>query len=770
MARLGSPTTFSLGGEGFGDGKPWVVNLLPQPDATNIPLLRPVRLSVRDVETFVDPSSILVAGAYAHVFSHATDYFDNLPRTTRGSLDIGSGLLPEPTIAIVSDGLQITKAVTGLERSIYFTSIDGGSGYSSVVASFLVRQDVFSPLTSVDGPLNTAIFPPGMPAPFDHGPAVRLSGTVVALEHGPRNRAVYLFFEQNGGVNQLRLADSLNADPTVDMLVDFDWSTMHRLTILWNEAQDKVQIFDEDSLLFTVPIDSLATFDSNYIRRGGLADITAIYGQEGSVGSRSTWGNICVTTDVVFPVLGTVLPGDCITQCVGDALVHMLGNKDPRDLDLSPWFDTTTELYPNNDPNGTKFVASFGFRQTKATTNTTLATYREEPSLGSLDTGGFLFQASVNIDLSQQDDSSTGAGFVFFDGENVYQFTFFSDVSGNSIGLLKVGGNPSTASDHYITPFDWTVNSGIRIILDPRQALISIYSTDDLTTVLGSIPLNRADFPSASDFGWSNQTPFLAFGHTVQSQALGSFDVKNLSYASVYQGWDSTVLPTDYSVPFTETTSGSATSSLSGGSFILSASANNLRNYRVEADFDDLRGVVVESGLSISSWSAGERTGVNVVLDDTLRSFMLAFVDDEQGRFIAVPQRLGAGTWTELVALDGPNSLWCSLIDWTQFHTYRLELRRRDGFYVYVDLEATPRIAIPESNYALLPDSFLALGEAGIGFGQFTSEGSTSSWSYVRGMFGNGYEISFKKNESDAVLREELFQTQSIVVVSIKDF
>jgi hypothetical protein len=97
---IGGAFPFSMGGGeivippvlGGGSGAtvlPWVVNIVPTPDQQDSKLLKPVRFSIRDSNTFIDPVNIRVKVGYAKVFSTAEEVFDVLPRTRRVAMEPG---------------------------------------------------------------------------------------------------------------------------------------------------------------------------------------------------------------------------------------------------------------------------------------------------------------------------------------------------------------------------------------------------------------------------------------------------------------------------------------------------------------------------------------------------------------------------------------------------------------------------------------------------------------------------------------------------------
>src|SRR5690606_16393038 len=176
----------------------------------------------------------------------------------------------------------------------------------------------------------------------------------------------------------------------------------------------------------------------------------------------------------------------------------------------------------------------------------------------------------------------------------------------------------------------------------------------------------------------------------------------------------------------------------------------------------------VEFGMKIECWRPLSRTGVYLFLDGGLHAYALTFVETSVGKFVALSQRSGLGTFQELVGRDGEASKVSFLLDWTDYHTYRLERIPFEGLRVFVDNEERPRITFPESRLGELPDEQFG-GNPKLAFGQFTSEGATSRWLFVRGLFSRGYDISIKKNKPDAVLRSELYKAQALIIAHAQD-
>lgn len=783
MAGLGSPLAFPLGGTGLSAGRPWIVNLIPEPGDENVSLLRPVQFTVRDAETYVEPGALLVEVGYAKVHSEAEELFDSLPRTTRITLQpaVPAG---DPVLEVVPGGVRIGKSSGGAQRSVYTTAIDAGTGFRSAMVSALITPLVVSPSTelSIAGPLNPSVYPnPGLPLPFSPLTGESSGGTVLGLEHGPRNKAVYLWLQtSDAGVRIARFTGYLRDDdvpPTPNLVIEYDWSAQHRYTITWNEAQGYAEAYADiagvTTRLFRVPIASVPDMPEDYYgRAGGDLDVVGLYGQEGASGDQSLWSNIAVTTDVGFPILGNIRPGTFNTISRSADLFRTSGSVDPRSLDVGAWFTAPESLFPDQDAAAVTATAAGLFKITKNTPGDTFAVYRTEPGLLRSNTEGLMVQASATAANELHDEASTGSGIVVYDGQTVFQLVLFNYFSVRTVGLLKKNGNPDNINEYFRPelPLDWTAED-FRLCLDTRGGRVQLYVVSDLSTPVLDIPFDRADLPSGADFGWDGLASFVAFGHITPGNTRGTFSLKNLTLSHMYQTWEgeSGVAPTDSLTDpqYTATTFGSPSTSMVDGVFTIESSPGELCKIHREAPFAINRGGTVEARVRISDYHPRFRTGTYLLLDDGLRSYALTFVDTVIGKFAALSLGAGSG-FAEIVGRDGRAASLSFPVDWSQFHTYRMERRAYEGIHVFLDDEVTARIVYPEKDINVLPQEQFS-GTPSLAFGQFSTEGSTSEWTFVRGFFSGGYEISFKKNQPDSVLREQLFATQAIVVAYALD-
>lgn len=788
MLGLGTPLPFSLGGPGLSSGKPWIVNLRPRGEEQEAKLLRPVRFSVRDSETYIDPAQLLVEVGYAKVHSEADALFDGLPRTRRIPFFPGT-VLGDPTLEITGSGQVITKTSSNPQRGIYATSVDVGTRYASAMVSAVVRPDVITPdTTPYYGPGNQSVYPPMLWLPYNPGlgPLVgtNVGSTVIGLEHGPRNKAVYFWFELAGATKGIRCTGPILyvEEPVPNSFMAFDWSDFCRYTLVWNEAQGYVEFYADSAgsttRLFRFTIDSIPEMPDDYHPRSSTrSDVVAVYGQDGAVGDQSTWQNIAVTADVGYPVLGNIRPGDFRTVCRGAELVRMSGSEDPRDADVSAWFETPDEICSDPDPDASGEVDDTVFNMTKPTLGKTFAVFRQEPGFLHSTVDGFMVQAAMIPTNTRQDSASTGVGITIYDGQSVFQLTLFNDFATKTVGLLKKDGSDEKIGEHFTpdTPFDWSTGRPFRFVVDPRLGTIQLFDTADLSTPLMEIPFDRASLPDGADKGWADFTPFIAFGHTTPVDSSGTVAVRSVEYCHMYQAWESRsgLVPHHINTDpmFSGSIAGSPAPTITmdaGGLFQISSAPGTTAKMHREAPFGANRGAILEARLKIVSYRARHRTGTYLILDDGLRAYALTFVENAVGRFVAISKKTGVGGFVETVGRDGDAAALSFLFDWTQLHTYRMERRPYDGLYVFVDQETEARLFYPEKKMAELPDVQFS-GTPKIAFGQFSTEGAVSHWDFVRGFFSAGYEISTKKNRTDAQLREDLFATQAIVAAYAQD-
>lgn len=755
---------------------PLIVNVVPEKSSQGASLLRPISLTVRDQETYTDLAQLKVRVGYASIHSDATELFDLLPNTRRVS--VFEGATTDGLVDVVDDGVLIVKNLADPQKTVFATTIDTGLGFKSVMLTAVVRRDVESV-----GPLNSSIYPGlNMPTGFTPGVGGDLSeedepftGTVIGIEHGPRGRVAYLWLQQETDSTRIvRLTSYVREDnlPTVNEQVELDWSSFHRFTMLWNESEGFVEVYVTGSItdrIFRIPITSFPAMPDDYPRLSGAGDVVGLYGQEGASDGRSLWTNVAVTTDVGYPIQGSIRMSNFSTQIQGPEFWKVSGSEDPRTLSIGPWFDAPEDLFANLDSEAAGRVSVNQFRMTKETLGDTYALYRREPGFAASDTDGFAIQARIEALGITREDSCTGVGFTIFDGQSVFQVLLFEDEAATKrVGILRAGGDDFDMGAYYTADLDWS-SATFRLVVDPRENFIRLFDVADLETPLLDVEFVRGNLPAAADKGWAGEVPFIAMGHVVATQTTGIFVLHDMVCNHYYQGWAATDhAPGAANPTFTLASSGSPTVGTAGGVTTIACDAGELASYSRVAAFSSLRGATVEARGRVTAYRPRFRSGTYLLLDDGSRSFALSFVDSYTGKYVALALRDGTGSFREVVGRDGDGALYSFLCDWTEFHTYRLERQAYRGLQVYLDDEVEPRISFPESDLALLPDPQYS-GVPRIAFGQFTVEGSTSEWAYLNAFFSRGYEVSTKKNKKDSILRVELFDTQAIIVATASD-
>lgn len=752
---------------------PLIVNIFPSAAAQGVSLLRPISMTVRDQETYVDLALLDLSIGYASVHSNGAQLFDVLPNTRRVSLLEGS--LTDGLIDVVDAGLLIYKTSSDPQKTVYASTLDVGAAFKSVMVTAQVRRDTISALNDTNYPgldLPSGFVPGTQPTLSEENEP--FSGTVLGLEHGPRGRALYLWLQQaTDGSRYVRLTSYIREDnaPSVNQQAVFNWSALSRFTVVWNEASSFVEVYSlvgtTTERLFRVPITDFPVMPDGYPRLSGAGDVVVVYGQEGSVASRSLWTNIAMTADVGHPIQGSVRMSDFTTQIQGPEFWKVDGAQDPRTLPIGPWFNST--MFASPDAAAESRVSVDHFRMTKESLGSTYALYRREPGFAGSIYDGFVVQASAQALGVTREDACTGMGITVFDGQTIFQLMLFEDEAGiRRVGLLREGGSDHASEDYFLVDLDWST-SGFRLVVDPREDVVRLFSTDDLVTPVLDMAFDRGLLPAAASKGWVGQIPFIAFGHITPTQTTGVFALYNLTYSHMLQGWAARDGSPGASAPsFVLATTGSPVVSTSNGVTSLACDPGELAKYSRGGDFSSLRGATLETRMRISGHRPRFRSGTYLLLDDGVRTFALTFVDSYSGKYAALSLRNGTGGFREVVGREGDGLLYSFPCDWEEFHTYRIERQYGRGVQVYLDDESSPRISFPERDLALLPTPQYS-GVPTIAFGQFTTEGATSQWLYLNCYFSRGYEISTKKNKSDAILRNELYNTQAIVVVSATD-
>jgi hypothetical protein len=619
-----------------------------------------------------------------------------------------------------------------------------------------------------------------MPLPYSTVFAQFASGTVLGLEYGPRNKAAYLFLSVIGNSNYLELTSYQQdtGEPIMSLTMPYDWQAGYqRYTMVWNEAYGYVEVYADNrgvtSRLFRVPILSLPDMPEHYFARFSTArDIVGLYGQEGESGDSSIWKNIALTKDVGYPILGNIRPGTFNTQVLGTELLKTLGTQDPRTLSVGCWLTPPSTLFASPDALAKGSAASGVFQMYKPTSLSSFALYREEPGLLRSDNDGFMVQARMSARPKKQDGACTGVGFVVYDGRSFFQVMLFNDFANKNIGLAKKDAKDSDATQ-YLLPspvIDWS-KSAFRFVVDPRSNRVKFYSLDDTTHPVLDTVFSREALPSTEDKGLAGVTPFVAFGYiSATSDVTGTLDFQELTLCHLYQEWEarSGEPPDGNTNPkFTKLLYGGASDAM-GEVYQISTPPLGVAKIHRPVPFSVNRGGIIEAKVRITDFKTRTRSGVYLILDDGNNAYALTFVDTNIGKFVCLSLRSGLGTFQEVVGRDGEGAALSFFCDWTEFHTYRIERRHRAGIWVFIDNEADPRIHLPEAEIHKLPEQQFE-GIPSVAIGHFTGDIATSEWLFVRGFFSGGFEVSFKKNKSDAVLRQELFGTQAIVIAYAED-
>jgi hypothetical protein len=492
------------------------------------------------------------------------------------------------------------------------------------------------------------------------------------------------------------------------------------------------------------------------------------------------------------------LPGDFYTIRESDERVFFK-NEDPRQKNYSRWFDSSATIMPNPDPAGGAAVVTsanneLAFRLTKKTANKTVSIFREEPGfLRSFD-NGFKIKCKLFGVSTKKVGAGTGMGILIWDGNNVFQFDMFDDTLNRTIGLLKKNGTSTLPADHFLPGQFINWGSGavdVTILVDPGRTgaltntvRVEMFLNDDLDTPIMSQIVSRLSLPDAADYGYADlfgnsYPPFICAGHIEEVDTAGSLDIISLEYSTIYEVWEArdNFTPDSASIsptwPLTVGSTGSASllTGTEGQELLISCSPGQYRRYTRTTPvdptlFDTFRGVTIEARIKINSWKALSRAGAMVIVDDGVKAFMLSFIETAEGKFVSIPKSFAGNSFKEVVGISGEGPKYSFKLDWTKYHTYKIERVPIVGTHIYVD--GILKLTIPESLTVNLPQT--RFSNPTISFGHYTpGEGGSSSWRYFRVRRGSGYEIGTRKNLTEPQLEDSLFATKAIVVVNLLD-
>jgi hypothetical protein len=770
MGALSHFFTFPLGGVGGGagiGGKPFIVNMHPAPEEVNTKLLQPISFSLRDVETYIDSSTINIVTGYSKIYGRGKNFFDQeVPGTVRHGFtqpltnnEPFVTLIPNPS---PDEAVRIKKRIDGIERSVYFTKVevDDDNAFRNVMISGLIKPVT---LTNENG---------SQPLGY--------TGALLGLELGPRNTAVYVFLKTVDGAKKIFLAGPfIPAHAAVPGLaVDYDWSVNQRYTLIWNESRGRVQLFaNNDQLIVNELITNFPQFAEDSPRHVTPTQYAVAYGVEGKTNEEVEISAISFTDDVGYPLIRAIKPS-AFTSIVKPAdLVKTTPGVDPRRDFISPWYEDSIH-FGAPDVNGSFRTTSQFFQIARVTPSPACSKviYREEPCFIRGIGSGYTVDINFFGTCTQFDGDATGMGFAIMDSFSAFRIGCFQKDGTRYIGILKSGGSETALVDQFFVEYDWSVPGILRFVVDGKQNVVRFYNHDDLAIPLLDVPLVRSDFPVPFDFTWDNFIPFLALGHYANTQTTGSLYLRGLTYSHLYENWEAndTLLPDSMALmdPWTRNTTGSpfiSSQPLVNGYVLIDCGSGDLANYTRSADTNEIRGGSLEFRVSISDNEKAERTGDSVIYDDGVHAFIISFVDSEEGRFICFSVRDGLGSYTEVVGFDGDSKFLSSRLDWTQPHTYRFERKPNEGAFLFVDEDPKPRLFITDAQIQQFLPSTIYLS-ATIAFGHFqVASPSIAKWYFVRAFWSSGYEITYKLTKPDAVLKDKLFANEAIVLVEATD-
>lgn len=750
-------------------------------DPVGTKALDPIRVSLRETSSYINLSTVQLNVGYAksHALGVNGPFERQLPRTRRGSLFNPAEYTDNPTISVVGNALNILKTAGTPQASTYFTSVDRGA------------------LTSLSA-MFTSVFSVGHSPVYSGSDPV---GPVIGLEHGPRNTAAYCFFLDDGTTKKIRVCGpNVNGTRSPDVYVTFDWSavTDRQYIIFWNEARQILELWTDDltgsggignaTLITAVSLAQFQQFGGvGSVPAGGANDITGVYGVEGASTAAAAIVSVATSADVSFPFVNGNMAGGWKTFLDSDVSVGFSGSVDPTHLGRGGiWFPNQTNL----DPAGQIIPSSGGYcRFEKNTASTDFSIYRDEPGFQKTVTDGFSIEFRCSTSTSGGTGFATGAAIQISDGSTLFQLDFLNDGSARNIGLLLDGGDPTVPSDHLLAlaPIDYSLGT-LRLTVDSRRGVMEMFNTENLDTPLATWDLDRGILPTATDSK-------IVVGLPVTSTpAIGALDVFSLKYSYIYQAWEArdsitpdaadpvfstntaggggggplnaAVMPGVLPLPYFAGSGGggSGSGSLTPEGYEIECPGGTTFFFSRSGQFDVNRGCVLETSMKIEEWHSFDRSGVFAIIDDGDNAFMLSFVETDAGKYVCIPLSAGSGSFQEYA---GPSGLGAQLsvpIDWTVFHTYRLERRPRDGLYLFIDNNPVPALVLLDSARYSFPHT--QFNSQLIAFGQFTDEGAVSVWEFVRGQFGSGYEISTGLSRPAAELQARLSNARTTVVVA----
>jgi hypothetical protein len=624
----------------------------------------------------------------------------------------GASLYDEANISLDSGYLKIEKQVSDNRRGMYqFGGLQSPADPNDpLMMEFVVRAD----------PATLAGDPDGWSGVFA-GFKINDTGMVVK----------FLVGAQAVGLYSAAVSD---VSPTVVQIYDWADDTEHTYKILWWPQHDLVRVYvssGSDLVADTILLSSTVSAFPGPLASNEIPanQPTAFFGH-GSFYGRATslWKEVSFHNIVTSPVQAGIYQGEHTGFIRTNNIVEYYPEVVPTEYGR-PW-----NVLPSSfgDIEGSAQVTvEKELEIYRTSVDKSYGFFRYEPEL-ALPIAVLDFQASG--ELHERLPVTAGATGMLDEGGI------------QSIGILT-GALPAEGSSYVAIQTAWSEMRPYRVVFDQNGDVVvmQIVTSEEggvVEQTLINIPylsLPASDLPG----------PGIGFIHNANTvDALATMKIGHIRYSMRVEAEDCDPTPT---APWTEIVSGGAATADNGILNLDHTTDGSVSYYKAVSGLDPENGFLVEFRTRINSYEVdGEldpirkATPVTAWVDDGTNSIVLMFADagPQIGKIIAIATKASVQESLDEIRSGNAEGTYV-VVDWTEYHAYRLEKVVGESFRLVIDHSDSPALDLDFNEFEF-PNSVLSFAQT-MGFGSATyanAERSDSDWDYFRYNLSTGFDVA----------------------------
>jgi hypothetical protein len=737
------------------------------------------RCSVRDSATEINRASLCVYLGSGPVFYKGAVLPEDLvgPPTFYFEALSGHPGVPAITSILVDDYLRINKAVPSQNQEAVY--LMGGLEAPAdpddpLMFEFTLRLNRLEVTTDGTG----------------------FTGVLTGLLIDDSGLTVKFF--TTGGVQKIEVHTAeltATTPPSPSYVSTFDWDETVSLnsdgsntyTLLWYPGLNLVKLYVKDPAASTDRLlisGSTTAFPTIPIPERRESQPWAFFGH-GSYPTQvsvSEWINVYLYNLVSNPVLNGIMRGEHLTSVTTNNPTYYEADTLPLDAS-SPWLPFPASF---GTLGGAVYLTEDGLVLERVNPSGSVGYYRVEPKV----TRKTILDFKLSGEVIRQESGVEATGIEIFidDGVKQARIALLQDSSGTQyVGILKSSSGLGLIASYEVVVLGYSVERHYRLVFDPggRAALYALITGDEGVEELSLVSLYYPLLPPSNLPG-----PGLGFLQDAYSGvAYSKMTLRQLSYqtdveivdwvdfTSLSPSWTKlgagTVLPvTETGFDFariTDATSADNTYFKKEYPSVLQSDSGWVLEFRARVNSYDVDPTLSEYDFTgLDPIRAG--TGfVAQVLDGTYRvALLFAEAGPPWGRVVYLA--LYDSPYENLLAIRSLNSSVSGSyysIDWTDFHTYRLEKKVGGSIRLLVDDLATPVIEYVERlfDYPL----HIGGGNARVEIGnQETGILTISDLQTVKFSISDGFDVSTKPVLGDDELMTR-FNHATNVLVEVED-